>query len=293
VSAGRFDLVLQLELSLVALPVTPPAVPEAVTEFPMRVNALIGGDALLHRLRALGLRGVVRCCLTSNRRVMVSWRDDVLRVHRAFADAPPDVLGAIVTFVNGRGAARRHARRVILGYPVRSGDGPTRKERPHPDDALLVGRLIGMYAELNARHFGNALGGADVRVSRRMKTRLGHFCPASPLDALPEITISRRHIRRHGWKAALDTLLHEMVHQWQLESGMRLDHGPHFRRKAREVGIQVGARWREEGRGKRKAGATQESGIGRREARIENRESAAGVETDAQDGMRRSFPRSA
>jgi hypothetical protein len=33
------------------------------------------------------------------------------------------------------------------------------------------------------------------------------------------------------------TVLHEMVHQWQAETGQEADHGPGFRRKAREVGI--------------------------------------------------------
>jgi hypothetical protein len=57
-----------------------------------------------------------------------------------------------------------------------------------------------------------------------------------------EIVISRRHIRRHGWKAALETLLHEMVHQWQDETGLTVDHGGEFRRKAREIGIAPSAR---------------------------------------------------
>ncbi len=38
------------------------------------------------------------------------------------------------------------------------------------------------------------------------------------------------------------TLLHEMVHQWQAESGVPVDHGPAFRRKARQVGVLPGAK---------------------------------------------------
>ena len=37
------------------------------------------------------------------------------------------------------------------------------------------------------------------------------------------------------------TLLHEMVHQWQCEQGLPLDHGQSFRRKALEVGIRPNA----------------------------------------------------
>jgi hypothetical protein len=37
-------------------------------------------------------------------------------------------------------------------------------------------------------------------------------------------------------------LLHEMVHQWQAESGLRIDHGRTFRQKAREVGVMPAAK---------------------------------------------------
>jgi hypothetical protein len=71
-----------------------------------------------------------------------------------------------------------------------------------------------------------------------MRRRLGHYAPATPGESLgAEIVISRRHIRRDGWRQALETLLHEMVHQWQDESGHPLDHRAGFRQKAIEVGI--------------------------------------------------------
>jgi predicted SprT family Zn-dependent metalloprotease len=44
-------------------------------------------------------------------------------------------------------------------------------------------------------------------------------------------------VHRGPWADVEETLLHEMVHQWQAESGRRVDHGREFRRKAREVGI--------------------------------------------------------
>ena len=56
-----------------------------------------------------------------------------------------------------------------------------------------------------------------------------------------EIGISRRHLR-HGWAEVEETVLHEMVHQWQAETGRPVDHGAGFRRKAREVGIGARAR---------------------------------------------------
>ncbi len=106
----------------------------------------------------------------------------------------------------------------------------------------MAARLQQQHARLNAERFGGALRSIRVSVSRRMKTRLGHYAPARSHPAGAEIAISRRHIRRHGWREAFDTLLHEMVHQWQEETGHPIDHGPAFRRKAKDVGTTPRAR---------------------------------------------------
>jgi hypothetical protein len=75
-----------------------------------------------------------------------------------------------------------------------------------------------------------------------MKSRLGPYTTATPGTEPAEIALSRAHLRRHGWTETLHTLLHEMVHQWQDESGHTIDHGATFRAKAREVGIAPYAR---------------------------------------------------
>ena len=75
-----------------------------------------------------------------------------------------------------------------------------------------------------------------------MKSRLGHYVWRGQQARDAEIVISRRHIRRNGWDEAVHTLLHEMVHQWQDECGLPVDHGRDFRRKARAVGIIPRAR---------------------------------------------------
>lgn len=75
-----------------------------------------------------------------------------------------------------------------------------------------------------------------------MKSRLGHYTHGDPSGEGAEIAISRRHIRRHGWREAIDTLVHEMVHQWQDESGLVVDHGRGFRARAKAVGISPRAR---------------------------------------------------
>jgi SprT-like family len=209
---------------------------------PVRVRRLPDADAMLTVLCALGLHSITRCRLTRNRTVMVSFRGDELRVHEAFLEAPNDVLQAIVAFVQGRGVARRRAKGVIVGYPIGARPAPLRREQTHPDDMLLVARLLEIHARCNRDHFDRALRTPAIRVSRRMRSALGSYHPARADERGAEIVISRRHIRRHGWAAACETLLHEMVHQWQDESGLSLDHGATFRRKARQVGITASSR---------------------------------------------------
>ena len=200
-------------------------------------------EELLARLRALGLRDTDRLRLTGNRSVMVSYRDRVLRVHRAYLDAPRDVHAAIVRLVQAhRRAARNEARRTVLEFPVppemQTRRRPVRRRELPPREARALARLAAQHAELNARHFGGALAAIEIRLSDRMRTRLGHFAPAQRGDAA-HIAISRRHLFRGGWARALETLLHEMVHQWQAESGLPLDHRRHFRAKARAVGLAL------------------------------------------------------
>ena len=200
-------------------------------------------DELLDRLRQLGLRRISSCRLTRNRNVMVSFGGGALRVHEGYLAAPEPVLRAIVAFVEGRTRAeRREAQRVIVGFPVRSPRPASRRERTHPDDVEVAAQLTGWHARYNARHFDGTLKPIEIRVSRRMKTRLGHYTAATAGGETAEIAISRAHVRRHGWPEALHTLLHEMVHQWQDETGHTIDHGSTFRAKAREVGIAPYAR---------------------------------------------------
>ncbi|HSA54091.1 MAG TPA: SprT-like domain-containing protein [Gemmatimonadaceae bacterium] len=195
----------------------------------------------LEELRRRGLTGIDRCCVTSNRTVMVSFRRRELRVHRSFLRAPEPVLEAIVLFVTRRGALQRRARQVILHHPVDRSGTPARRERGHPADAGLVEELREWHERYNIRHFDGRLSRIPLRISRRMTARLGQYRISTCAGERSEIVIARRHIERHGWHEALDTLLHEMVHQWQHESGLPVDHGPAFRRKALEVGTAPSA----------------------------------------------------
>jgi len=206
--------------------------------------SLRSADDLFRRLRALGLRRISQCRLTRNRNVMVSFGADELRVHEGYLSAPDEVLLAIVRFVEGATRNERiRARRRLLEFPVETRTPATRRRSgTHPDDQRLAERLTGWHAQYNSRHFGGNLRSLDVRVSRRMRARLGHYTAATKAGDPPEIAISRRHLRNHGWEEALHTLLHEMVHQWQDERGLAIDHGTTFRAKAREIGISPYAR---------------------------------------------------
>lgn len=115
-----------------------------------------------------------------------------------------------------------------------------RAQRTHRDDRALAETLTTAHAEYNERLFGGRLRPVQIRISRRMKNRLGHYMAAGRGIAA-EIAVSRRHIERDPWDDVLHTFVHEMVHQWQDENGHALDHGQSFRRKAREVGISARA----------------------------------------------------
>ncbi|MDQ3949424.1 MAG: SprT-like domain-containing protein [Gemmatimonadota bacterium] len=198
---------------------------------------------LLAALRGMGLRSIRYCRLTANRNVMVSFGGGELRVHEGYLDAPPEVLRAVVVFVEGRTRAeRREAQRAIVGYPIRTPKPPVRRDRTRPEDQPLADQLTEWHRRYNERHFGGRLRPATIRVSRRMRSRLGHYTAATPGGEPAEIAISFAHLRKHGWDEVLHTLLHEMVHQWQDEVGHTIDHGATFRAKAREVGIAPLAR---------------------------------------------------
>ncbi len=197
---------------------------------------------LFSRLQDMGLRGVDQLVLMRTRTVMVSLIGRTLRVHEGYAEAPESVLRAVVAFAIARNKAERlSAREVILAHDVDRAPIARRQEPARPGDAALITQLTEAHRQLNAQWFGGTLKSIPLRLSGKMATRLGHYDPGSRHLA-PEIVMSRTHIAKHGWREAMHTLLHEMVHQWQHETGRPVDHGPEFRNKAREVGITPAAR---------------------------------------------------
>jgi len=217
---------------------------EAARDRPSRGRAAVRARTavLFSRLQGRGLRGIETIVLMRTRTVMVSLIGRTLRVHEGYVDAPDEVLSAIVLFATSRTRhTRAAAKTAILAHDVERAPAVRRTERARPGDLSIIAQLNGAHGELNARWFGGELQSISLRISGRMATRLGHYDPGSRLTP-PEIALSRTHVQRHGWRETMHTLLHEMVHQWQHESGQPIDHGPDFRKRCREVGITPAAR---------------------------------------------------
>ena len=195
------------------------------------------------RLALLGLRDVDRVVTHTNRTVMLTLSRRVLRLHAGYAFAPDRVLGAIVRFLNPRvpRRLRRVAQQEFLAFPVEqhapSRPRRARQERARPGDLLLLHRLETLHRDFNARYFDGTLTQIPFRLSGRMRTRLGELSVDRRTGRPVDIGLSRYHLARHPWPEVEHTLLHEMVHQWQAETGRVVDHGPSFRAKAREIGI--------------------------------------------------------
>lgn len=204
---------------------------------------------LARRFEALGLRDLRRLRVTDNRTVMVSLSPGrVLSIHRGYAKAPDRVLRAVVRFLKPgiRRNLSRAAEHEILTFRAETHvEGPPLRrrsaDRPGPGDLEKLARLHRLFSEYNARHFGGLLPAPPIRISGRMRTRLGHLSLRHEDGRPYELTISRRHIDRHGWEEAAQTLLHEMVHLWQHQTGHDVDHGPLFHRKAEELGVVASA----------------------------------------------------
>ncbi len=220
---------------------TSPAEPVSIHDAPARV--------LAHRLGALGFRPA-RLTVHHNRTVLFSHSPGKgLRIHAGFAQAPDRVLLAVVHYLRPRASRdeRAAARRVFLGFPVHEHAPPRsparlrRPERMRRGDAEIIERLEALHVELNQRHFEGRLARLPIRLSGRMRSRLGEIALAREGGRPYVITLSRRHLARDGWDEVGHTLLHEMVHQWQAETGRTVDHGGEFRRKARVVGITPSA----------------------------------------------------
>jgi SprT-like family protein len=219
-----------------------------VTEAGRSGGVAAGQELLERRLLMLGSHhtGFVTHI---NRSVMLSLNHKgVLRLHQGYVFAPDRVLRAIVRFLNPRvpRVLRRLAEREFLAFPVHehapSRPYSKRPERARPGDVALLHRLETLHRQLNRRYFNGTLDDIPIRLSSRMRTRLGELAVDIRSGRPLEIALSRRHVTRPPWAEVEHTMVHEMVHQWQAENWLPVDHGRTFRRKAREVGVLPAAK---------------------------------------------------
>jgi hypothetical protein len=208
-------------------------------------QAWLADEALLiARLRRLGLHGVEGIHVHQNRTVMVRVTDrGILRIHRGYAYASDAILRAVVTYVGPgvAGGEAEEALQAITEFPVEvfvpQRARPRRRRERNRGEIRILAELGRLHRELNRQYFGDSLSSIAFRLSRRMETRLGELTVDIASNKAIDIAISQRHLEQDGWDEVRHTLLHEMVHQWQVESGLEPDHGKTFRRKAKELGI--------------------------------------------------------
>jgi predicted SprT family Zn-dependent metalloprotease len=213
-----------------------------------------GADRVLDVVRRAG-GAWERVILTRNRRIMASvsrgGRD--LRLHEAFSDAPEPVLRAVAELFTSRSRRRRDAarsvvREFILSLPAAEPARPReRKPLTAPSDVRHLARLQREFDRVNAAYFDGTLPRVPIHLSRRMRSRNGHFS-SRPV----EIVINRRLCSHGAPGEAEHTVRHEMVHLWQHASGRPVDHGRDFRDMARRLDVHPRAtrnvRWGQQSR---------------------------------------------
>ena len=213
----------------------------------------------LDELRKRGVRRV-RCVRFRNNRSTVwslTQRGTVLNVHIAFRAATRAVLDAFAVLAKEGGvrspASRRAAEKVSewpeLGRAIESA-----RRRHHRDQAkngttthccATTGQreyLRAVYDYFNHTRFDGVLPpDIPVRLSRRMRSALGHMLPGIGRDGrryVVEIALNVDLMLPGNGAERTDTLLHEMAHaaDW-LESGSQ-GHGNSWREWARRVGCR-------------------------------------------------------
>lgn len=110
------------------------------------------------------------------------------------------------------------------------------------NERKAVARLRGAYIELATLHFDGDLPVVPIELSYRMRKQLARV---ETLGGRPSrLVMSAYHIQTHGWKAARETMLHELVHIWQATAGKPMHHDRRFREQAMRLGIEPGAKER-------------------------------------------------
>lgn len=214
-------------------------------------------------LRRHGAVGLDRVRLRANRSTIWSLTKGgrQLNLHRAFAAAPTSLLQCFVVIVNEGGlashASRAASETVSAWEPLHRDlahmrSQVTSSDRHHgprsgrfccatPDQRRYLTRL---YRYLNGARFGGRLPDeVPIRLSNRMKSRLGQMVPGETEGRrqVVEIALNVDLMLRGNGRARVDTLVHEMAHvaDWLFDA--EVGHGPTWRRWAREAGCEATA----------------------------------------------------
>jgi len=215
----------------------------------------------LSELRNRGATRLSRVSFKGNRSTVWSLTRNgtVLNVHSAYSSATPLLLDAFATVAREGGigsAASRRAADQISKWPdleaamrqVRERHEATRTAYSHDDathccaTASQRAYLRCLYRYFNLTRFGDRLpNDVPVRLSRRMKSALGHMLPGERPDGTRyaiEIALNVDLMLAGNGAERVDTLLHEMAHVADyLGSGGR-GHGSSWREWARRVGCR-------------------------------------------------------
>lgn len=177
----------------------------------------------------------------------------VLNVHEAYSRAPDYVLDAFarIAVAVRRSTGYRAATRTVRDWPgVEEGlreayethrrtSGRTRARVPCVGSEAERERLRALYVYFNTHRFDGQLpSDLPLRLSDRMKSRLGHVAPREKdgVRRIDELAINRRLLRVGNEVVLHETLLHEMAHVAAYLIDGEAGHGPNWRRWAQRVG---------------------------------------------------------
>ncbi len=223
------------------------------------------GEEVLALLRGWGGHRLQAVRFRRNRRTIwsLTQRGTVLNLHEGYRGAPTDILQHFAVIVAEAAAPtwryREAADAVRRWTGLRPALDRAREEsRARGAPALDPWRrtpgpctgtpgqrryLAALYEHMNEERFSGRLPGSlSLRLSHRMRSRLGHmvpgFVPGTRTPRVVEIALNADLLLAANAAVRVDTLLHEMAHaaEWLFEG--RTGHGPGWRRWARIAGCR-------------------------------------------------------
>jgi hypothetical protein len=224
---------------------------------------LLSSDDLRKALARRGCRGVASIRFKKNRGRIISLSKDgrTLNIHACFQEANDEAMSAVVTFLKAgrRSYAYREAIRSMRDffdanaskYVALTGEEEDHRVERDVQRLPCVGTaaqrtfLREAYTRLNHAHFSGRLpGNVRIRLSDRMKSRLGHVryhTTATGERVILELALNIHLLLPKNEPVLLDTILHEMTHieAW-LEHAER-GHGRQWKLIANRVGCEATA----------------------------------------------------